>query len=98
MSLNRNVITNTACPRCSGTLKLDGEEVSCIMCGMVIYLEYRKLRIDDDSRTDKTDVGEDEDGRSNVDSPKKLAIGRIRNRRTPQYDSTMVRPGRLFRN
>tara|TARA_R110002073_G_scaffold295601_1_gene461501 strand:- start:8 stop:304 length:297 start_codon:yes stop_codon:yes gene_type:complete len=93
-----NIVTNTTCPKCSGTLKLDDEELSCIMCGMVIYLEYRKLRIDDDSRTDKTNVGEDEESRGNLDGTKGLAVTKVWNRRTPQYYSTMVRQGGVFRN
>ena len=93
-----NIVNDTACPKCSGTLKLDDEELSCIMCGMVIYLEYRKLRIDDDSRTTKTNVGEDEESGGYVDGAEGLAVRKILNRRTPQYYSTMVRQGGVFRN
>ena len=79
-------------------MRLDDDELSCIMCGKVLYLEYRKLRLDDNTRTDKANVGGDEESGGIVDSPGELGIGRVWNRRTPKYYSTMVRPRGLFRN
>ena len=78
-------------------MRLDEDELSCIMCGKVIYLEYRKLRIDDNTGTDKADTSEDEAGGDIMDGTKELAVGRVRNRSTPKYYSTMVRQGRIFR-
>ena len=86
------------CPKCTGLMRLDEDELSCIMCGKVLYLEYRKLRLDDNTRTDKANVGGDEAGGNIVDSSEELDIGRVWNRRTPKYYSTMVRPRGLFRN
>jgi len=79
-------------------MRLDEDELSCIMCGKVLYLEYRKLRIDDNTRTSETEDHQDASSGDGMDSPVKLAGRTVRNRRTPQYNSTMVRPGGLFRN
>ena len=79
-------------------MKLDEDELSCIMCGKVLYLEYRKLRIDDNTRTGETEAYQDASSGDGVDSSEELVGRRVRDRRTPKYNSTMVRPGGLFRN
>ena len=79
-------------------MKLDEDELSCIMCGKVLYLEYRKLRIDDNTRTSEAEDHKDATSGDGMDSPEKLAGRAVRGRSTPQYNSTMVRRGGLFRN
>ena len=49
-------------------MKLDEDELSCIMCGKVLYLEYRKLRIDDNTRTGETEAYQDASSGDGVDS------------------------------
>ena len=78
-------------------MKLDEDELSCIMCGKVLYLEYRKLRIDDNTRTSEADDYQDATSGNGVDSPEKLVGRGVRDRSTPQYNSTMVRPRGLLR-
>ena len=79
-------------------MKLDEDELSCLMCGKVLYLEYRKLRIDDNTRTSEAEDHKDATSGNGLDSPEELAGRTLRDRRTPQYTSTMVRPRGLFRN
>ena len=79
-------------------MKLDDDELSCIMCGKVLYLEYRKLRIDDNTSTGETTTDKDATSGDDMDSVEEVAGRRVWNRRTSQYYSTMVRPRGVFRN
>lgn len=86
-------------------MKLADDELCCLMCGKILYLEYRNLRIDktkdlhyDDTGTSKTSDNQDEEGWNGMDSSEKVANKQVRDRRTSKYYSTMVRQGGLFRN